>query len=249
MDIAIEISNLKKSYRNFLAKDGNLAVQNLNLSIQKGEVWALVGPNGAGKSTTLYCLTGLFHPDAGSIRIFNQDPHNAETRKIMGFQSEIFFTYAHLTAQEVLRFYGSLQGMKDPALSTTITNLLNRVGLGNVSNRKVGSFSKGMTQRLGLAQSLIHDPSVVIWDEPSSGLDPEGRILVIELLKEMKAQGKTVLFSTHVLDDIEKVSDHIAIISSGKIMAADAIEALMQKSGGKNLEEIYMQYAREMKHV
>lgn len=240
----IEIKNLDKSYTK-----NRFAVRNLHLTIEQGEIWALVGPNGAGKTTTLHCLTGLFKPDSGKIHIFGKSPQDALARGKLGFQSEIFYTYPYLTTQQVLSFYLELHGILKQESNERIENILQVVGLAEVKDHKTSSFSKGMMQRLGIAQSLIHEPELIIWDEPTSGLDPEGRKLVLDLLIEMKSKGKTVLFSTHILSDIEKVCDHIAIINQGEIMVAESIETLMARFPQKSLEDIYLHYMHGVKNA
>lgn len=243
--LAIEIRGLQKSYRHgWLARRGVDAVRGLSLAIGRGEIWALAGPNGAGKSTTLHCLLGLLRPDQGTVRVFGADPWYPEARKALGFQSEGFFSYAYLTAEESLRFYGRLSGLRDPALRDCVHRALDAVGLTQEARQVVGTFSKGMMQRLGLAQSLLHDPELIVWDEPSTGLDPEGRRLVADLLVGCKEQGKTVLLSTHILSDIEKVCDHIAIINKGQVLVSAAIPALLQAHPGQSLEDVYLATVR-----
>jgi ABC-2 type transport system ATP-binding protein len=240
----IEIKGLTKSYRSMFSKTSTPAIENINLTVCAGETWAIVGPNGAGKSTTLHCIMGLFRPDAGVIRIFGKKPQDPTSRQKVGFQSEVFNTYGFQTAREILSFYSRLQYPYVQNLDDRIDQILQKVGLDRVHDKRISSYSKGMNQRLGLAQSLIHNPELIIWDEPSSGLDPEGRKLVIDLLKESKQQKKTILFSTHVLSDIEQVCDHIAMINRGKILLADSLQELSIKYPGKTLEDIYMELIR-----
>jgi ABC-2 type transport system ATP-binding protein len=240
-NLAIEIRDLSKAYRQgIFSKVVNEAVGGLNLEIRQGEIWALAGPNGAGKTTTLHCLLGLLNPDRGSVKICGKDPCDPETRKSMGFQSEIFFSYPYRNAEDALRFYGRLSGLKDPELKRDVDQALNLVGLADVKHQLLRTFSKGMMQRIGLAQSLMHDPDVIVWDEPSTGLDPEGRRLVADLALGFKKKGKTVLLSTHILSDIERVCDHIAIMNKGKIMVSTEMESLLNNYPGKTLEDIYV---------
>jgi ABC-2 type transport system ATP-binding protein len=239
-NIVVEIENLKKTYdRNQLAVDG------ISLTIRSNESWALVGPNGAGKSTLLNCLLGLIFPTSGKIKLFGDEPNNRKSRISVGYQAESFFTYGNRTAQEVLRLYGTLSGMNDREIYESTGKVLELFSLSKVKNKKVGTFSKGMTQRLGLAQSLLHDPDFIVWDEPSSGLDPEGRHLVIEVIRKMKEQRKTILFSTHVLADAEKVCDHIAIIDQGAMVLSESLESLRSRSSATSMEDIYLQALRK----
>lgn len=244
-ELAIEIKGLHKIYRRgFLAKKEICAVRNLNLEIKSGEAWALVGPNGAGKTTTLHCLVGLLNPTSGSITIFGENPLSPDARRKVGFQSEIFFSYSYMNPVDGLKFYGRLSGLKDPDLKERVTKALNLAGLSDCLFQTMGTFSKGMMQRVGLAQSILHDPSVIIWDEPSTGLDPEGRRLVMDLILKLKSEGKTVLLSTHILSDIERVCDHISIINKGGILLSESIDSLLTKHSGKTLEDIYLETVR-----
>jgi ABC-2 type transport system ATP-binding protein len=176
------------------------------------------------------------------VQILGTTPRLARAR--VGFQTEIFFTYPHLTCAEAVTFYGKLSGLEGEALKTAVDGAVERVGLRGSAHRKCGGFSKGMVQRIGLAQSLVHDPDLVIWDEPSTGLDPEGRALVFDLLAEMRARGKTVILSTHILEDIEKVCTHLAVISGGRLLAADAIDALLVEQPSQTLEQFYLSRVR-----
>ncbi len=242
---AVEITDLHKTYREGLwGTPAGEGVSGVNLSVGTGEVWALVGPNGAGKTTTLHCLLGLLQPDAGTVRIFGTSPRMPATRAKVGFASEIFFTYPHATAQRALRFYGELSGMAGGPLQASAHALLHKLGLSTAATKRAGRFSKGMTQRLGLAQSLIHDPDLIIWDEPTSGLDPEGRHAVADLLLELKSRGKTILLSTHVLPDVERVCDHMAIIAHGKTLLQGRISELLEASHGISLETLYLSTVR-----
>lgn len=244
-DLVIEIHNLHKAYRSsWFSRSSVDAVSELNLGIRRGEVWALAGPNGAGKTTTLHCLMGLLKPDQGWIQVFGRDPRHSEARKPMGFQSEIFFSYSYRRAEDALRFYGRLSGLGASLLESRIDDVLSLVGLTEARHQLLGTFSKGMMQRLGLSQSLLHDPDLVIWDEPSTGLDPEGRRLVADLASKLKSQGRTILLSTHILSDIERVCDHIAIMNRGKVLVAVELEALLKSHPGQTLEDIYLETVR-----
>ena len=216
---AISIENLTKVYRKGLFKRHPVkAVDNLSLSIEKGSVMGLIGPNGAGKTTTIYCLLGLLIPDSGSISIFGDDPQSVEARESMGFQSEIFHTYDFLRPKQALQFYGRLNGMDNANLDKKIDEQLEKLGLSNALHQKVGSFSKGMKQRLGVAQALLHDPELLILDEPFTGLDPEGRKLISDIVLNEKDRGKTVFFSSHILSDIERLCDKVTMIREGQVV-------------------------------
>ena len=164
------------------------AVKNLALSVPRGAVVAFVGPNGAGKTTTIHTVLGFLTPNAGQVRLFGQPPGPAALRRV-GYQSEIFHTYPFYKAREALRYYGRLSGMSRRAIDAAVPPLLARMGLEGAANRAVATFSKGMTQRLGLAQAMLHDPELLILDEPTSGLDPEGRRLVLDIIRRKKRRG------------------------------------------------------------
>jgi len=177
-EAVIEVSNLSKTYRRGFRRRRVYAVKNLSVTVKAASVVAFVGPNGAGKTTTILTLLGLLKPDAGSIRLFGSPVQTSLLGRI-GYQPEIFHTYAFYTAQQALYYYGRLTGLSGNALDEAIPSLLDQVGLVDAADRRTGSFSKGMTQRLGLAQALLHEPELLILDEPTSGLDPEGRRLVL----------------------------------------------------------------------
>ncbi len=241
-DIAIEISNLSKSYATGFMKKSTPIISNINLEIKKGEAWALIGSNGAGKTTTLYCLLGLIKPDQGHIKILNRSPNEPLLKKSIGFQSEIFYTYDFLTAEEVLTYYGLLAGIAKDEILPRVRSYLNLLGLYAARKKMVKHFSKGMTQRLGLANSLLKNPEIIIWDEPCSGLDPEGRRLVTKLAHQLISEGKTLLFSSHVLADVEQICSHVCLIKHGKIVLKGKITDIKGTFQEKSLEDIYMEH-------
>lgn len=214
----VEINNLCKQYRQGFRKKPVKAVDHLSLNVPEGSVIGLIGPNGAGKTTTIYCMLGLLIPDEGSISILGKSPQDVNSRNNVGYQSEIFHTYDFLKPRQVLTLYGKLSGMDSPELDTSINTVLDRMGLANSIHQKVGTFSKGMKQRLGIAQALLHNPSLLILDEPFTGLDPQGRKVIIDLLGEEKDRGNTVFFSSHILSDVERLCDHIVMIRNGRVV-------------------------------
>jgi ABC-2 type transport system ATP-binding protein len=232
---AIQINNLTKTYRRGFRRQPVKAVDDISLSIEKGSVMGLIGPNGAGKTTTIYCLLGLLIPDKGTVSIFGNDPQSPEAHESMGFQSEIFHTYDFLKPKAALKFYGRLSGMDGPELDKKIDTQLNKLGLSNALHQNVGSFSKGMKQRLGIAQALLHDPDLLILDEPFTGLDPEGRKLISDIVLHEKDKGKTVFFSSHILSDIERLCDNVTMIREGNIVMSGGLQDI---TGTKNLWNI-----------
>lgn len=223
---AISIRNLSKSYRIGISINKFKAVDNLSCEIEEGSVVGLIGPNGAGKTTTIHCLLGMLLPDEGSVALFGRDPSDPGVRNRLGYQSEIFHTYDYLKPQDALRFYGKLSGLPESGLETRIEDELQSLGLAHARNKKVKQFSKGMRQRLGVAQALLHDPDLLILDEPFTGLDPEGRKKISERVMEEKGKGKTVFFSSHNLTDIERICDEVVMIREGRVVMQGSIHEL-----------------------
>jgi len=223
-DSVIEIDRLTKTYRTGIRRTAVHAVSNLSLTVERGSVVAFIGPNGAGKTTTIHTLLGFLKPDSGSVRLFGEACGLASRRRL-GFQSEIFHSYGFYKATEVLRFYGRMSGMSKDHLDAAIPAVLTRLGIQDASNRRSGTFSKGMGQRLGLAQALLHEPELLILDEPTSGLDPEGRRLVLEIIREEKAKGRTVFLSSHILSDVERTCDKVVMIRGGEAVFSENLSS------------------------
>jgi ABC-2 type transport system ATP-binding protein len=228
-EAVIEIDGLVKTYRTGLRRREVFAVKKLSLKVNSGSIVAFVGPNGAGKTTTIQTLLGFLKPDAGNVRLFGQ-PASTSLLGRIGYQPEIFHTYPFYRASEALRYYGRLSGMASAALDKNIPDLLNRMGLSDAASRKTVTFSKGMTQRLGLAQALLHDPELLILDEPTSGLDPEGRRLVLDIIREEKARGRTIFLSSHILSDVERTCDEVFMIRQGEIVFSEHLSAFAGRS-------------------
>jgi len=210
----ISISGLQKTYRGKRGKKVE-ALRDLSLAIVPGEVFGFLGPNGAGKSTTIKILMGLIRPSGGDACLFGTSIKVPAARRRVGFLPENPALYDFLTAREYLRFVGTSFSMSPSAVRTESQRVLELLDLTLAADRPIRGFSKGMVQRLGIAQTLLHDPDLYILDEPMSGLDPIGRALVKEIILDLKAQGKTVFFSTHVTADVERVCDRIGIIVGG----------------------------------
>ena len=213
---AISIKNIKKTYRVGFWGKPFLALKNLNLEVEKGEILGYLGPNGSGKTTTFKVLLDLIRPDSGHIEIFGL-PVGRAARKRIGFLPENPYFYMYLTAFESLHFHGQLKGMSNPERKKRIPDLLELVGLAHASDRPLKKFSRGMLQRIGIAQALINDPDVLILDEPMSGLDPNGRKRMRDIILSCRNQGKTVIFSSHILSDVEIMCDRAAIIRQGEL--------------------------------
>jgi ABC-2 type transport system ATP-binding protein len=231
---AIEILGLEKTYSvGFWLKKPRVALKPLHLNVEEGEIFGFLGPNGAGKTTTLKMLMGLVFPTGGSARILGMDFNDPEVKAQIGFLPEQPYFYDYLTAQELLEYYGRLSGVVDKYLPKRVENVLARVGLPDVADVQLRKFSKGMLQRVGIAQAILHEPKVVFFDEPMSGLDPMGRREVRDLIQQLKREGKTVFFSTHILSDAEALCDRVAVIHLGELRAVGAVAELISGVHGK----------------
>jgi ABC-2 type transport system ATP-binding protein len=231
---AIEILGLEKTYMvGFWRKRPKRALEPLHLKVEEGEIFGFLGPNGAGKTTTLKLLMGLVFPTAGTARILGRDWSDPEVKAQIGFLPEQPYFYDYLTAHELLDYYGQLSGVSAADRKKRIPEALARVGLTDVKGVQLRKFSKGMLQRAGIAQAILHDPKLVFFDEPMSGLDPLGRREVRDLMEQLKREGKTVFFSTHILSDAEALCDRVAIIHKGALRGVGAIEDLTSTVQGK----------------
>lgn len=226
--LAIEIVELVKNFKGKKRTVVN-ALQGISLNIGQGEVFGFLGPNGAGKSTTIKCLLGLITPTSGSATIMGRPITSAYARMAVGYLPENPAFYDYLTAEEYLHFVGSMFKMPDELLKRRTEEMLKLLELWDARKRQIRSYSKGMVQRVGLAQTLIHDPDVYILDEPMSGLDPIGRALVKEIILDLKKRGKSVFFSTHITDDVEKVCDRVGVIHKGQLKVVDRVENILQQ--------------------
>lgn len=224
----ITVESLSKIYRAGVRRRRVSAVTDLSFDLEPGSVTAVVGPNGAGKTTTIYAILGLLKPSRGAVSVFGKHPGLPETRERIGYQSEIFASYPFRTAESVMWLYGRLSGMSVEQLRQAVPAQLERVGMKPHAKRRVGTFSKGMTQRLGLAQALLHQPDLLILDEPTTGLDPEGRKTVADIIAEEKARGASVFLSSHILSDIERLSDRVLIMKQGRVIHESGMDSLRQ---------------------
>ena len=224
---AIEITGL---YKQFSGKRMTKvdALKGLDLTIASGEVFGFLGPNGAGKSTTIKLVMGLLRPTSGTAQIMGMDAGQAESRRHVGYLPENPAFYDYLSAEEYISFVGSQFRMESALLAQRSEEVLKRLDLWEARKRPMRGYSKGMVQRVGLAQALVHDPDVYILDEPMSGLDPIGRALVKDIILDLKARGKCVFFSTHITDDVEKVCDRVGVIVKGTLVALDRVENIMR---------------------
>ncbi|MEG1933275.1 MAG: ABC transporter ATP-binding protein [Kiritimatiellia bacterium] len=222
----LEIENVRKTFRDFWRRPMVEAVKGITFSVNRGEVFGLLGPNGSGKSTTIKLLLGLLRPDEGSLRILGTAPTSQFAHEAIGYLPEITYLHPFLTPRETLTYYGNLFGLGGHVLRERIQDLLTLTGIASVADRKVGTFSKGMTRRVGLAQALINAPRVLILDEPTSGLDPVGTREVKDLILELKARSITVLMSSHLLADVQDCCDRILIMDKGIMRAQGKVKEL-----------------------
>ena len=236
-DAVIDIQGLTKTYRSGIKRTPVYAVKNISLTVRRGTIVAFVGPNGAGKTTTISTILGFLRPNAGRVSVFGAAPGPSVLGRV-GYQPEIFHTYPYYSAQDALRFYGRLSGMGRAAIEAAIPPLLTRLALGDTGKRAVGGFSKGMTQRVGLAQALLHDPELLILDEPTSGLDPEGRRLVLDIIREERERGRTVFLSSHILSDVERTCDEVVMVHRGEVAFSNQIAAFQTTAGEWEIEVI-----------
>jgi ABC-2 type transport system ATP-binding protein len=237
MTPAIQINNLSVS---FPSRDQVIkAVDNLNLSIGTGQVCAFLGPNGAGKTTTMHVLLGFIAATSGEARIFGTDVNESIARQRIGYLPERPDTYRFLTGRELLAMAGRLFLIRGKQLAERIDEILAVVGMNYAADRRIACYSRGMLQRICLAQSLINDPDLVILDEPTSGLDPLGRMDIRKIISDLKGRGKTVFFSSHELSEAEMVCDHLAIMSAGRLVAEGPVDKVVP--AGKSLEKYFLE--------
>ncbi|HTM40795.1 MAG TPA: ABC transporter ATP-binding protein [Terriglobales bacterium] len=231
---AIETFGLEKTYTvGFWRKRPRCALRPLSLAVEEGEVFGYLGPNGAGKTTTLKLLMGLVYPTAGSAKILGLPVNDPKVKAQIGFLPEQPYFYDYLTARELLEYYAQLSGVEAPERSRRVDTVLDRVGLNDVRGVQLRKFSKGMLQRVGIAQAILHDPKLVFLDEPMSGLDPIGRREVRDLMESLKHEGKTIFFSTHILSDAEALCDRVAILHKGELRSIGVIADLTSSVRGK----------------
>jgi ABC-2 type transport system ATP-binding protein len=236
MDI-IQIEDLRKEFKpGWPWQPPVQALTGLSLTVRRGEIYGFLGPNGAGKTTTLKILLGLIKPTGGGARIFGRPAGDVDVRRRLGFLPESPYFYDYLTAEEFLMFHGRMAGLQRAYLAGRVSALLDLVGLAEARTRQLRKFSKGMLQRVGLAQALIHDPELVIMDEPMSGLDPIGRKQVRDLILGLREQGKTVFFSTHIIPDVEIMCDRVGIVLKGRLLTEGRVDELVNHASTSSVE-------------
>src|SRR5215468_10906510 len=240
MDAILELKNLRVEYKTRESgQDRKLAVKDLNLRVHAGEVFGFLGPNGAGKTTTMNVLLGFVNASGGDAFLFGVNVREPIARQRIGYLPELTYYYKFLTAEEILRFYARVFGIPGAEADRRIDQLLKLVELEAARKRPLKTYSKGMQQRVGLAQALINDPDLLILDEPTSGLDPLGRMKVRHIIQRLKNEGKTVFFSSHELGEVETVCDRVAIINQGQLKEAGRVADLVEQHQ-TNLEQVFL---------
>jgi ABC-2 type transport system ATP-binding protein len=227
-EVIVETRKLTKVYRDFWGRKKKTALNALNLEIRRGEIFGLLGPNGSGKTTTIKLLLGLLFPTSGEALVFGEPAVGVAKNERIGYLPEESYLYRFLNAEETLDFYGRLFNMKPEVRSRRAQELIEMVGLARDKKRILKEYSKGMRQRIGLAQALINDPELIILDEPTSGLDPLGTAWMKHLIIELREKGKTVLMCSHRLDDVQKTCDRIAILNEGELQELGEVSKLLE---------------------
>ncbi|MEQ8764420.1 MAG: ABC transporter ATP-binding protein [Planctomycetota bacterium] len=225
----LEIRNLKKSF------GSTVAVESLDLTLGEGEVLGLLGPNGAGKTTTVSMITGLVHPDSGSVSIRGEgSPSSPSIRRHIGVAPQTLAIYEELTGRENVEFFGRLQGLRGKSLTERARQTLETVGLLDRAKDRAGKYSGGMKRRLNLAIALIHDPPCLILDEPTAGVDPQSRNVILELIESLRRDGRSVLYTTHYMEEAQRICDRVAILDHGRLLAQGTLGELVDGHGGRD---------------
>jgi ABC-type multidrug transport system ATPase subunit len=245
----VELTGFTKSYPAGWTGRRVAAVQTLSLQLAAGQVLGLLGPNGSGKSTTLKALAGLIAPTAGHCRIMGHEAGRAEARALVGYLPESARFAPHQTGREFLRYFAALSLVPAAMMAARVESVLGWAGLSPAADRRIATYSKGMLQRLGLAQAIVDEPQVVLLDEPASGLDPEGRLALAKLIRELAGQGRTVVFSSHLLAQAEEICDRIAIMARGRLLAEGTPAELLGRdhravAESSPLEKLYLEKLR-----
>ena len=233
---AIELIDLTRDFSIGLRGYKLRALDKVGLAIPAGSIYGLLGPNGSGKSTTIKTILGLIQPSDGRCEVFGQSAGSRESRARIGYLPENPVFYRFLSGRELVRFFASVSGLKARHLEMAVERALEVVRMADSADRRVRTYSKGMLQRIGLAQALVHDPDILVLDEPMSGLDPVGTREVVDILQELRARGKTIVLASHLLARVEEVCDEIAILHKGRLVRQGPVQSIVQASGSSTLE-------------
>jgi len=233
-DAAISIQGLVKDFAVGIGGKKLRAVDHLSLEIGRNEIFGLLGPNGCGKSTTIKVILGLLEPSEGECRIHGEFSRKVAARRSVGFLPEAPYFYRYLSGRELVRFYGRICGLGGKTMNERVDAVIELAGMAEAADRRAGTYSKGMLQRIGLAQALVHDPELVILDEPTAGVDPIGSAEIAGIIRRLKAEGKTILVSSHLLAQIEGLCDRVAIMHRGRLVREGRIEDLVGEAGAQS---------------
>lgn len=247
-EVIVETRNLTKIYRDFWGRKKKVALNALDLQIKRGEIFGLLGPNGSGKTTTIKLLLGLLFPTSGEATVFGRPAVDVRKNERIGYLPEESYLYRFLNAEETLDFYGRLFDMPSEVRKKRAAELIHTVGLDQDRRRTLREYSKGMRQRIGLAQALINDPEFIILDEPTSGLDPMGTIWMKGLIRELRDNGKTVLMCSHRLDDVQDVCDRIAILYNGDLQELGDVDKLVEDAARVEVRATNLRLTDSLKH-
>jgi ABC-2 type transport system ATP-binding protein len=245
MEPIIEVKNLVKVFH---SRGRTItAVNDVSFEVFKGEIFGMIGPNGAGKSTTFSMLTTLLKPTSGSVKVagFDVEKEDDKIRPLIGIVPQKLSLYPLLTARENLELMGNLYNVPKKVMEEKVDYYLKLVGLETSADRFTGGFSGGMKQRLSVIAAVIHDPEILFWDEPSTGLDPQTRNVIWKLARQFNEEGKTLIFTTHYMEEADNLCDRVAVMDSGKMVALDNPEVLKEKTGSTNLEEVFVHFTGE----
>jgi len=232
---AISIKGLTKDFSVGMRGVKLRAVDDLTLEVGDNEIFGLIGPNGSGKSTTIKVVLGLLDASLGECQIYGKPSHTVAARHSVGFLPEAPYFYRYLSGHELVRFYARICGVSRGKIAKQVDEVIELVGMTEAAHRRVGTYSKGMLQRIGLAQALVHDPQLVILDEPTAGVDPLGSAAIAEIIRELKRRGKTVLLCSHLLAQIEGLCDRVAILHRGKLVREGRVDDLVQEKDAQSL--------------
>jgi ABC-2 type transport system ATP-binding protein len=243
--VVIEAVNLSKDRLSSFLKKRTRVLDSVNLQVEAGQTYGLIGPNGAGKTTTVKLLLGLLRPDGGKASVLGSPAQEREKLAQIGFLPENPYFYSHLTGREFLTFVGKLFSLPDGVIKERVKYLVEKVSLKDACDKPTGKYSKGMLQRLGIAQALINDPAVLFLDEPMSGLDPLGRMDVRGILHELKKEGKTIFFNSHLLPDVGELCDRVGLLVNGRMVADTTVAAIAPGGDFKALEDFFFEHVQK----
>lgn len=244
--IAVQIEGLVKDFSTGIGGKKLRALDGLSLKVESNQIYGLLGPNGSGKSTTIKLLLGLLRPSTGTSSVCGFKSGSIEARERIGYLPEAPYFYRYLSGRELVNYYARMSGLRGDEKGAQVESVLELVGMREAAERRVGSYSKGMLQRIGLAQALVHDPQLVILDEPTAGVDPMGTVAIAEIIKRLKAEGKTILISSHLLSQMEGLCDRVAILHRGRLMCEGSVSELLNDGSVMNFQVKGLDASKEL---